>query len=247
MSRTIRVVFINANTGEVIGRSDMPLEQLPESFDIATTLQIGQTSWEVDRAEPATSQEFERSGQLELLLRPVEMVAPKDILYSLPTICGDLPAVDAQLDRSRCFVLHEDDWRQLEFVSADRMDAVAEECEAIRRVYADHAHELGEMTAFDAIHVRRGLPSPITTPLPFDDLVALLPPAVRSYGGVSFRDGTGAVPGGFALGLEGCVVYGIVFPDGVHILGVHGQDVSATEPLRSLGLSLVDWVAAEVA
>src|SRR5678815_1228616 len=106
MSRTIRVVFINANTGEVIGRSDMPLEQLPESFDIATTLQIGQTSWEVDRAEPATSQEFERS---------------------------------------RCFVLHEDDWRQLEFVSADRMDAVAEECEAIRRVYADHAHELGEM------------------------------------------------------------------------------------------------------
>src|SRR5512139_1797456 len=153
MARTVRVVFINANSGEVIGQSDMPLEQLPESFDAPTTLQIGQKSWSVDRAEPSTAAEFGRTGRLELLLRPVEMVSPQDILYSLPTICGDLPALDPRGDRTRCYVLREDDWRQHEFVSADQLGAVAEEFAAIRRIYADHAHTVGEITAFDAIHV----------------------------------------------------------------------------------------------
>jgi hypothetical protein len=246
MASTIRVVFINANSGEVIGQSALPLEQLPDSFETATTLQIGQTSWSVERAEPPTAAEFGRTGRLELLLRPVEVVPVQDILYSLPTICGDLPALDPQRDRTRCFVLREDDWRQWEFVSADQLGTVAKECDAIRRIYAEHVQSAGEFTAFDAIHVRRGPARPITAPLRLDDVVALLSPPTRSYGGVSFRDGTGAVPDGFAIGLDGCVLYGIAGADGVHILGIHGADPAAAEPLRGLGLSLVDWVSAAV-
>jgi hypothetical protein len=246
MGRAIQVHFINANSGQTIGRTELSLEQLPPSFETETTLQIGQTNWVVERAEPPTAPEFAQTGQLELLLREVTMLPAKDILYSLPTICDELPGLDSELDRSRCFVLREDDWRQVEFVTPDQLGTVDDQCAAIRRIYAEHAHEAGDMTAFDAIHVRSAPVRPIGERLLLPQLTALLPAVVRHYTGVSFQGATGAVPNSFAMGFDDCVLYGLSTSDGVRVLAMHGKETRPAQPLRSLGLSLVDWVSCTV-
>src|SRR5258708_3062988 len=90
---TIHVEFTDAATGAVFAQSDMPLTQLPDSFALNTTLHLGDEDWTVERAEPLTSTEFKRTGKLNLTLRRVMMVDPREILYSLPTIENVIPTM----------------------------------------------------------------------------------------------------------------------------------------------------------
>ena len=54
---TVHVVLINAATQQVLGEVELPAEQLPEAFAVATTLNLGDRDWSVGRAEPATRAE----------------------------------------------------------------------------------------------------------------------------------------------------------------------------------------------
>jgi len=108
-ARTVHVEFVDDSTGETFGRSDVPLERLPDSFALETTLDIGEKKFNVMDAQPQTKDLFAKTGTLRLRLRQVEMMDPKKILFSLPSICASaLPdCAPSEPARDHTLLLHK--------------------------------------------------------------------------------------------------------------------------------------------
>src|SRR3954468_17819856 len=92
--RKVRVRFVPADGGAPIGEAEFVPEQLPESFEARTTLELGGQSWEGVKGEPMTRAEYAKTRRLTIVMRKIVIsrVSPKDILFSLPTINDALPA-----------------------------------------------------------------------------------------------------------------------------------------------------------
>ena len=82
----IRVEFVENGKDKSFAVSMVPIEQLPDSFEVATTLDILGKKWSVVDATPKQKTDFEKSGKLKVVLSQLQTVNPKDILFSLPTI-----------------------------------------------------------------------------------------------------------------------------------------------------------------
>jgi hypothetical protein len=92
-----------------------------------------------------------------------EEMDPKDMLYSMPTINDGLPDdyLSRKVDKNAA-IIHEDNWRQFEFVSREHRDAVNAELLDIDRIWKEQAVDVGEgLTAFRALHVRQRIPVPM--------------------------------------------------------------------------------------
>lgn len=242
---TVLVEFRDGAGGQVIASSAMPADRLPDTFEVDTVLHMGATLYRVMRAEPANAADFVAAGRLVLTLAPVESVPARDILYSLPTLDGALPASDVPAPGGR-WVLHEDDWRQVELVSAALEDAVRAELAAIHRIHAECAQRSG----FTDLHVRRGPASPLVPPPGMDAVRAALPAHARNLGGVGFRDAPGIIGGSFAWEAGGVTAYGVEVRGTVPVLGLHPAGAAGDPgPLgaglaglaATHGLLLVDW------
>lgn len=147
------VTLVNADTGEIIGVTERSAESLPETFTNGTELAIGERRWSVVSAEPATRVHRERGGALRLMLREqvVRNVDPARIRYSMASICGELPPLEpAVADTGPALVLHEDLWRDVEFVSARQQPVIDANLAAIDRIERDAAGAAG----YHDIHVR---------------------------------------------------------------------------------------------
>ncbi|RKH15048.1 hypothetical protein D7V97_01105 [Corallococcus sp. CA053C] len=252
---TIQVSFIDAETNRPLGEVKLPVENLPASFEAATKLELGGRSYEVVSAAPMTAREFQATGTLRLELREVKvaMVDPKALLYSLPTIHGDLPATSEGSTKQgrQVLELHEDDWRQVEFVALTLQAPVEAELEAIQRIHTGHRKGPG----FDALHIRGGVPSPLEgVRLTLADLRGALDEAAAWQDGLSFRGVAGLVAGGFAVQLSSALwLYGTEHAGHVTALGLHRTGASANHErvarmLAALAaryqLCLVDWCRA---
>lgn len=254
MADPIRVVFIDAASGAEFARSDVPLAGLPDSFAPATTLNIGEDTWSVVTAAPGSKPEFARSGRLVLTLSRVRMVDPRDIRYSLPTICDGLPPAGGATSVNT-LMLHEDDWRQAELVSTAYADEIRTELRAIQGIVDEHATSdaEGRLTGFDEIHVRRAPETPLGTGIAVRDMWALLPAPDHVYDGVAFRDGP--VAGSFAAVLGSVLLYGLADEARVTVLALAPRPGTELESataglgrvLDTFGLVAVDWCKGVVA
>jgi hypothetical protein len=81
-SRKVLVTLIDDATGTAFATTKMPPADLPESFEIETTLHLGSAVWSVVHAEPRTREAYTKSGSLTLRLRKVEMIATEAISFS---------------------------------------------------------------------------------------------------------------------------------------------------------------------
>ena len=179
----------------------------------------------------------------------VQWMDPRKILFSLPTIYDTQPALDPpRADAPVTCQLHEDDWRQIEFVSASDRAAVEREIAGVREFQQAHKKEFG----WDEIFVRKERPDALAPRhIALDSLVKALAGAATLEPLFMETAGRPAqVRGGFAIPLAGSVfAYGQTsngelvslclsrLPEGV-----------AQTPLRSLlafaaahQLLLVDW------
>jgi hypothetical protein len=247
-SCVVSVEFIDAATGRVFARSDVPAGQLPDSFAPETTLQLGGDPWLVDRAEPSSAAEFVASGRLVLTVRRLLTVSPHDVLYSLPTICDALPVVGPAPAPVDCLEFHEDGWRQVELVSRSQAATVNTELDAIQIVYEQHGirDSDGRVIGFNKIHVRPG--DPLVESVSWQRLRGLFVPSSHAYGGVRFRGSAAVALGSFAFGVGPLVWYGLTARDNVTVLGLtftaddRAISPEAIEPvLREFDLALVDW------
>jgi len=244
-SRKVAVTLIDDATGAAFATTEMPPAELPETFEVATTLHLGEAEWSVVEAEPRTRPEFTKSGKLVLRLRRIEKVNPSDVLFSLPSICDRIPPVgNGPLAGDEC-ILAEDDWRQLELVSRQFAAESDAEIEAIRRIHEQERAEVG----WRKIHVRRRPDPPIAAGLTRTDID-------RAFGGIAFRGisyrgaGSPIVSGYSFRGADGLECYGIEEDGRVTVLGIV-QDAPASPPARSaealaeiareFDLDLVHW------
>ncbi|WP_257456404.1 hypothetical protein [Archangium lipolyticum] len=254
---TIQVRFIDANTGQSLGETAMPADKLPPSFDDVAALQIDDKSYEVVSAEPRTAAEFRETGTVRLMLRAKSLPAtvnPRDILYSLPTLCDPIPAMEEGSTKQGLNVLelHEDDWRQIEFVALTLESSAEIDLRAVARIHNKHFKGAG----FDAIHIRKAVPSPLEgTWLTLDELRSTLGPSASWFDGLSFQGAPGLIAGGFAVKLaSGLMLYGTQRGGRISVLALRGRE-STTDVegdarlLASIAtrsqLLLIDWCRVE--
>jgi hypothetical protein len=247
---TIETFFIDAATGDAIGQTDVPAEQLPASFNSRTTLHIGDEDWHVLKAEPVTAEEFLRTGRLVLTLQKIVTVPAKDLLFSLPTICDVIPAVlPGSTKRGKHVLeLHEDDWRQIEFVSVSCRPVIEAEIASISAIY---------QTAFKEIHVRKSLAAPLNRErLLLNQLASFFTGAPEIYDGVAYEHLDGLLEGGFACRLGTVVFYGQQSEGTIRTLGTkiveetpeaHKETAQALQRfMEACHLYLIDWCASRL-
>ncbi|GAA1774576.1 hypothetical protein [Luedemannella helvata] len=251
---TVTVEFVDAETGQTIGRSEMPATTLPPSFAPRTTVDFDDSAWQVEGADPVTSEEYLARRHLVLTVRRLGAISSDQIRYSLPTICDPLPPMLPNAPSGELLELHEDDWRQVELVSGSQADAVMAEFDAIRRVYDEYgiAGPDGILRGFGSIHLRQRLTEPLSPALPGRKLRQLLPEIKHVYRGVGFHDTAGGVAGSFALGLGPIAMYGVTDSQTVTTLALHPDDrttlgvldsvaAGIATVMRAFDLLFVDW------
>jgi hypothetical protein len=245
-SRKVQVTLIDDRSGEVIAKTNLEPSALPASFFESTTMHLGEADWSVVAADPMTRELYEKSQRLVLRLRPVERVNPQRLLFSLPTICDQLPVSDGPDADGAEVVLLEDDWRQVELVSSSLLERVQTEIDAVRTILMLEREGPG----FRNVHVRASLPPPLAgTPVSLDALSAVIgdPPCLP----LRFDGAARRVTDGFALRVDARhVLYGIHQRGNVTILGLHPcrpGGVAGLEPFAgSYGLVVVNWCRALV-
>lgn len=259
MPGTVRVVFVDAADGSEVGRTELGAGQLPESFAAATRLEIAGEPWDVVRAEPPTADQFVAGGSLVLTLSRVQVAAPEDVSYSLPTIYDALPPTEiAQAGAGALFGIHEDDWRQTELLS--RQVAAGPEVEAelraIRRIHREHSRLVGQgdsaLRAFDTIHIRRAPLAPLAgADVSGRRLSELRRADGTPYAGVTYDGGRSRVADSFAVDTGSFTLYGQTHGDRVEVLCLAPSPGTAAEPaaalaqtMRDYDLVLVDWGSA---
>jgi hypothetical protein len=245
-SRKIVITMIDDVTGAAFATTKLPPANLPETFEIATTMHLGDADWSVVHAEPRTRPEFTKSGSLTLRLRRIDYADPNDILFSLPSICDRLAAIgDCALAGDEC-VLHEDDWRQFELVSRQFAAESDAEIEAIRRIHERERADVG----WRNLHVRGRPDPPIAAALTREDLDRAFGGGL-AFRGVGYR-GTGApIASGYSFtAADGLQCYGVEDDGRVTVLSIV-QDTPTPPPVRSaealmeisrqFDLDLVHW------
>ncbi|GCE31182.1 hypothetical protein KDA_66660 [Dictyobacter alpinus] len=255
---TIETIFIDNSTGQVFGKAEMPVENLPQSFALDTTMHIGDEDWTVANAEPMTAEEFMRTGKLVLTLQKVVKVPAKDILFTLPTLCDEIPPVLAGSTKQGKHIceLHEDDWRQIEFISIAQQDAIDDEFTKIRDIYQKFSVSNGQFFVFKHIHVRQPIDVLLPEGILLDQLTDFFAPMLSRYDGIAYQGSDGLIEGGFAFSVATHLFYGQHVDGMVKMLGIK---VGASVPTKkedivyalqhfmtTYRLYLVDWCSLQI-
>ena len=251
----IHVEFINEKDNTSVGIVDLPLERLPDTFAINTTFDIGDKKWSVTKADPVTKTAFAKTRRLRVFLVPVTAVPASGILFSLPTISDDLGVGEGSTPPDdTVFQIHEDDWRQIEFVAQVYKQEIASEFDDIRKIYSDRKPKGG----FTRVHIRKRIPSPLgNKAISLTDLRQALPPK-HQYKAVGVQRSLGTFQKSFAWDVdEGVTLWGTttdgdrirIFCISVRARHPHSPDVTTALArfCSERNLYLIDWCRASKA
>ncbi|MCE9583744.1 MAG: hypothetical protein K8T20_14780 [Planctomycetes bacterium] len=248
--RNIVLRFVDAESGKLMGEHPVPAAQVPETFAVATTLDIGADRFEVVSAEPVLRSEAEARGFMTLRLRRVEIrkVDPQVLLCSLPSIANELPALRERNPavEKRILTIHEDDWRQVELLSPAAAELAAGDLASITDIH--RRERIG--SGFRKLHVRKAVDEPLAgMAVSLDGLTKALHAAPLD--GLAFEGVDGLVEDGFALaGPGGIVAYGRAAGGRVREIGflrapeapvVAGKWFDLASWIGGQRLLLVDW------
>lgn len=245
----IDVKFYEGKSDKPFAQSNVPIEQLPDTFEIDTTMHLGEEDWRVLGAEPPQKTQFKKSGKLNLYLSKVEItnIDPNELLYSLPTISNDIAGVEDAKSLENVAVLREDDWRQFEFVGREYESSIENELKSISDIYKNHR----EGMVFKELHIRKMIPSPLSKNNLTLEMLKSSFTIEKIYSGVAFNNAAATIVGGFALYTKsGWLLWGQVDKSGT----ILALNISQTKESSISGISkeidsftekhslyLVDW------
>ena len=239
---TITVEFIESGNEIPFAVSDVPIDQLPDSFEIETKLDIGEQQWMVAQAIPTNKTEFVKSGKVQVFLNKIEMINPKNLLFSLPTINDSLFQSENVNSTENIFQIHEDDWRQVEFISTNHQSKITDELNSIKEIYRNHKKGDG----FDKVHIRNLIEQPlISENIKLQELIENFRIA-KKFDGFGLLNTKSRARNGFAFQTDSeNIFFGQVSEDEkVLFLCLANNEVS-TETLRKLidihNVVFVDW------
>jgi hypothetical protein len=151
---------------------------------------------------------------------------PSKILFSTPTLCDLAPTVDSQPVQpvKDDFILHEDDWRQIEFVASKDEAYLANLVQEVGQFERSNRVDVGWKNVF----VRKEHPTPLKTlGLSFHTLVESMEPHAEVHSMfLSNGSSSARVSGGFSFQVQHLgIMYGQRQEDSILELGF--------EPLRT--------------
>lgn len=245
-SLNIEVTFIDDRTGESIGFTQIPANNLPESFERDTIINLSGADWNVLNAKPKTRAQYSKSQVLTLWIRRIEQLNPHDILYSLPSICDAIPDLNDRSVSGGELKIAEDDWRQFELVSNRLADNVDKEIAKIRLIHENATVGIG----WREIHIRKKPEIPIASNIALTHLASLLKVSAKSPG-ITYHGSQSPIADGYSLTLnDDFSVYGVAPNSKVQVIAI-GQDSNIspnTESIdrlqqlaRKFNLDLVHW------
>jgi hypothetical protein len=244
LSGKMRVTFINATTGKLIGIQKMKPDQLPASFDRPTIIEFNGKEWRVMKAVPIHAKEFRVDNKLTLHVEESQILN-QNIGNYYPTICKGLPASskftifnDFQLE------IPADKWRQYQFLPPSLLNAAQEEIEQIIQILFPESNRNNLHGYFD-VHVRKNIKNePLNFPL--DSFCERM--NIREKGGVLITQGE-FLKDGFALRSDNYIYYGTVVENKIEELNLESFE-SADEEFFEVAtiyeLLLADWCNAKL-
>jgi len=247
-SDKIKVEFINNLNNEVIGISEMSADQLPETFEVDTTMNLGDDNWSVIEAIPEKSSDFIKSKHLILKMSKIELMNPKDILFTLPTISNEIGStIPNPLFNDFEHQILEDDWRQNEFLNKSSINLINQEIEEIKKVWKNDKKEDASFNAFKNCHVRSTIGNP-NLKINFDDLKSLL--KTKTIGSLKFIQNKDFVENAFVIKTEKTTFYGAVENDIITQLCISEFSDNTIEDIRKItnkfDLLFVGWYNYEI-
>lgn len=247
--KVIGVEFYEGKSSTPFAASDVPIDQLPDTFEINTTMNLGENDWRVVDAKPIEKTEFRKGGKLKLYLAKVEttMVDPNELLYSLPTINDSLASLEDSESLENITVVREDDWRQFEFIAKHHETLIDGEFEAIQTIYENHREGPG----FNQLHIRKAIAEPLSdTAISISSLKESFS-IERDYAGIAFNNAAATIVNGFAFSTKsGWLLWGQLDDTGhIAILNLSETQNSNVEEIakdidslaKKHELFLVDW------
>ena len=250
MNKLIKVTFLDITSGMTLGIYEVPLDQLPQSFEVATTLQMGGSDWSIEDAEPKTSEEFIALGELTLKMRQLKKVSTDDILFSLPTISGSIPTDTSKTTQYNDFVftMHEDNWRQYEFLNKSAFPLIDLEIDKIKEIKTNYAKAVDQsLTVFTKCHLRTTISNPDLS-IDLAQLKEVL--QVDQLGSFSLKSYEGFVPASFAFKTAETTYYGRLAGNKVIELAIADFSESTINEIkavaRAFDIMFVDWCNCEV-
>lgn len=244
----VQVLCFSHESGQFLRCLELEESALPERFERGMGLSLDQEQWYVISAEPAHARDFLHAKEVRLTLSstpPAPLVSqaarrqqapPRakassaastpevPTRFSLATLCAKLPAQDMTLAcTDNTLLIHEDDWRQAEFVSPHFKHEVLQEIADIERLF-----DQGMIGA--KMHLRDRIAAPMMPMSLALNSVHGQYIGARHYDGVAFRGQPHRIDGGFALTTrQGTTLYGIAVEGQVDVLALHGYDPSIKE------------------
>jgi hypothetical protein len=208
--KKIKVELVDAINSGSFGLVKLSAEQLPASFpaDKETIMHIEGEDWIVDRAEPITAEEFIKKGELTLWLKKVLKINPANIRYSIPSISNELPAFsDSRYFNDFTLTIHEDDWRQMEFIPATELISIQNELKKIEPIiFPEDDPDFDAGNGFSSIHVRTIKRTSLA--IPWEEFVELV--NVQEQGTLAINGYGGYVQNGFACKTVNHTFYGTI-------------------------------------
>jgi len=181
----------------------------------------------------------------------VQTINPKDILFTTPTIDNALPQFKEKTDT--CAFFHEDEWRQIEFVSKNQKASIDIEIAKIKDIVDNQSLKGESYMGYKNIAVRELITEPLS--IDFSLLKSYLTGKPIKMQGLGLDNNPGQVKGGFFFNINGVNYYGVSENNIVKTFCIYSadskQDLKAsTESLAKFlateKLYLIDWRAMHV-
>lgn len=237
----IKVQFIDNLNGQTIGVSEMTADQLPETFSVQTTMHLQDEDWNIEEAIPENSSEFIKTKSLVLKMSKVEKMNPNDIWFSLPTISNEFPQlIEIKTQTDFDIHIHEDDYRQREFLNVSSLPFVEQEFVGIKDIWENQSKKSDDYTLFKTCFVRKSIGSPNLT-IPFQKLQNLL--HNKSFGQVIINNNV--LKNGFSIQTENTIFFGSLIADTVTELCISEWNENSVSEIieinKAFNLLFVNW------
>lgn len=237
----IKVQFIDNLTGQTIGVSEMTADQLPKTFSVQTTMHLQGEDWNIEDAIPENSLEFIKTKSLVLKMRKVEKINPNDIWFSLPTISNEFPQlIEITTQTDFDIHIHEDDYRQREFLNVSSLAVVEQEFVGIKDIWENQSKKSDDYTLFKTCFVRKNIGAP-NLAIPIQKLQDLL--HNNSIGQVIVNDKV--LKNGFSLKTENTTFFGTLIAETVTELCISDWNENSVSEIveidRAFNLLFVNW------
>lgn len=213
----IYVTFINIADQSIIHIQKIPYGKLVQQFELQTVFYLNKRHWQVIATDPADLKQAIQTTKLTLEL--AEISTPHKHLYSIPTMMRKLPYMDEEsvFDAFTCEI-HEDDWRQIEFIQQKDLPETLIELQAISTIWENYRQELQNHTfAFEQLHIRTKIDQPNLN-ISLKTLQSIIQaPSIGALCMSGQEDGQ-YVEDGFAINSPTAIFYGIAYEDQIKTL-----------------------------